>query len=610
MKLNQGQQEMVDSVLEGGFTSVIAGAGSGKSSTLIQAVKGLVDSGVNPYQVLLLSFTKDSSNDLKTKLSALGTGYSEISLGTIHAICYKILSLQGVNLKTQIPFYEIENTLKKASGNKELDTKDVMGFIGYCQAWGLRPSDRFTEDFQSDLENRFSEMSLGEYINLYSIYEDLKKGKGAYDFGDYLIMVRDMYRSGNRPYTFEYVLLDEAQDNNATALELLDLLCSKENITLVQDFRQSLYSFNGGVPKLALSKIDSKDYKKKRLINMNINYRSTKDIVELSNLIIRPQMKKEYSETVSCNQEIGREISVMPSYDITEEAIKVAQSIKKDIANGIPLEEIMVIYRNNNMVDSLEGQLKKEEIDYVINKQLSFFDRKEISGFLSILRLIKDEHDDVAYSNMFKFRCGIFQFMPNSVASTIEYEASNKGMSYLEASTRISTPKAFQLTNLRNFKSMIDKLRGDYISGTSLVAIVDKIARNINYNAWCTSNSHNEDGAEVLRSSLATLKMIIGTRELPDFLTFAYQPPKKKNMDDKKVVRMMSVFASKGLEAESVYLIGLEDGKFPSNRGDYDEELRVLYVGVSRSKRKLCVSSVGESSFAEIIVDSMEEVYK
>lgn len=608
--LNEQQKELVQSIEQGGFTMALASAGSGKSTTLVESIVNLIDKGVNPFQILLITYTKDSSIDLVGKLKEKGDKYSQISNGTVHAICYKILTMMGYNLKNQLAYYEIENKLKKAVSDTELKVYDVISFINYCKANGYKVTDKMPQEFMDNLQERYLEMSISMYMFLWGEYEELKQSKLAYDFGDYLIMVRDIYRSGNRPYTFEYVLLDESQDSCPVTLELLDLLCSTENITMVGDVRQSLYSFLGGSPQLAINKIEDEKYKNKRLINMHINYRSTKDIVDLSNYVIRGQMKEDWVEAEAFNKSIGNEISYKAFVDIEDESYFVLENIKKDIAKGIPPEEIMVISRLNNMQDNLEVLLKKEGIEYIINKSVSFFDRKEIQGFLCILRLILNEHDDIAYQHMFKWRCGIFQFLPNSLLNSIDFISKQNGTSYLEASTKIETKMAYQLTNLKNFYKMVARLRKEYTNGKSLVDLVDEIGRNMNYRKWCDTNGKTDDEVSNYWNSFVTLKKIVGLNDLKSFLELAYAPPKKKDTNKKGAVRLMSIHASKGLEAESVYVIGLIEQKFPSMRSDYSEEERILYVALSRSKKKLMVTGIAGNSFLEKVSEGIKEIYK
>lgn len=608
--LNEQQFELLKSIEEGGFVQCLAGAGSGKSFTLVESIANLIDKGINPYQILLITYTKDSSLDLMNKLKGKGDKYSQISTGTIHAICYKILSLMGYNLKNQVPYYEIENRLKKATGDSELKVYDVISFINYCKAFGYKVTDKLSYEFIDKVRERFTEMDINMYMFLWSEYEELKQSKLAYDFGDYLIMVRDLYRDGTRPYTFEYVLLDESQDSSPIVLELLDLLCSTQNITMVGDSRQSLYSFLGGSPELANSKIESDIYSKKKLVNMFMNYRSTKDIVDISNYVIRSQMKEGWIESEANNKEVGNEISYNSFKDAEEEACFVLNQIKKDIAMGIEPEEIMVISRMNNMQDTLEVLLKEEGIEYVINKAVSFFDRTEIQGFLCVLRLIMNEHDDVAYGFLFKWRCGIFQFLPNSLLNSIEFISKQNGVSYLEASTQVEVKMAYQSTNLKNFAKMINGLKRKYEKGQALVDIIDEIAKIMNYRKWCDNKGKTDEECENYWNSLKTLKKIVGIHNLKSFLDLAYVPPKKPETNKKGAIRLMSIHASKGLEGKSVYVIGLTNTKFPSIRSEYSEEQRILYVALSRSKRKLTVTGYGESEFLDLVGQGIKEIYK
>ena len=180
--LNEQQKELVQSIEQGGFTMALASAGSGKSTTLVESIVNLIDKGVNPFQILLITYTKDSSIDLVGKLKEKGDKYSQISNGTVHAICYKILTMMGYNLKNQLAYYEIENKLKKAVSDTELKVYDVISFINYCKANGYKVTDKMPQEFMDNLQERYLEMSISMYMFLWGEYEELKQSKLTYVF--------------------------------------------------------------------------------------------------------------------------------------------------------------------------------------------------------------------------------------------------------------------------------------------------------------------------------------------------------------------------------------------------------------------------------------------
>ena len=609
MKFNEKQREMIDGILEGGFVSVVAGPGAGKSTTLIQSVVELVDKGVNPMNILVMSYTKDSVKDLQDKINKRGIQYSNVAISTIHSVCYRILKLMGYqNLDKQLPYFIIENALKQAVSDKDLEVGDVISFINYVKMKGILPGDRMSVEEAKDIVSRYNKMELNMYMFLYSTYEELKKQNCAYDFSDYILTVRDLYSKGNKPYQWDYVIIDEAQDANKLTLELVDLFCRTENISLIYDPRQSLYGFNSATPEIALNKINTGNYVKKKMINMNINYRSCSDIVALSNYVIRNQLTEDIHETESFNKQILNQIKAYSLNSVFDEAKFVTKEIKKDIANKIPLEEIMVVYRNNSMVDALEAELKKEEIDYVLNKQGSFFSRNEVSIFLCMLRLVLDENDNVAFETLGKLRPGVFKFLSKSFMELVIDCSMKHNIGYFQSSTMVQA-KPYEITNMKNFKKMIEQLLVMVDKQKPLNVIIDKIATMLNYSSWAEGKAKTDEEYEVFIETLSTLKRISEGHTIQSFLEFAYKPttPKKK---EGKGVRLMTVHGAKGLEARSVYFIGLQNEKFPSIRASIEEEQRILFVGVSRPKEKLTVTGIGNSEFLDLVEQGIKEIYK
>ena len=608
MKFNEKQREMINGILDGGFVSVVAGAGAGKSTTLIQSVVELVDKGINPMNILVMSYTKDSVKDLQEKLNKRGVQYSNVAISTIHSVCYRILKLIGYqNLDKQLPYFVIENSLKQAVSDKDLEVGDVISFINYVKMKGILPGDKLSQKDKEDISFRYTNMELNMYMFLYSTYEELKKQNCAYDFSDYILIVKELYSKGNKPYQWDYVIIDEAQDANRLTLELVDLFCRTENISLIYDPRQSLYGFNSATPEIALNKINTGNYTKKRMINMNINYRSCSDIVALSNYVIRNQLTKDIHETESFNKDILKQIRAFSLNSVFEEARFVAEEIKKDIEKGIPLEEIMVIYRNNSMVDALEAELKKEEIDYVLNKQGSFFSRNEVTIFLCMLRLLINENDNVAFETLGKLRPGVFKFLSKSFMDMVIDCSMKNNIGYFQSSTMVQA-KPYEITNMKNFKKMIEQLLTMTNKQKSLSEIIDKIATMLNYKGWSEGKAKTNEEYEVFIETLSTLKRISEGHTIQSFLEFAYKPttPKKK---EGKGVRLMTVHGAKGLEARSVYFIGLQNEKFPSIRASIEEEQRILFVGVSRPKEKLTVTGIGNSEFLDLVQNGIEHIY-
>lgn len=561
---------------------VVSSAGGGKSTTIVaRAVKKVKEGKRN---ICVITFTRNTADDLTRKFKKAGVS-SYVDVGTFHSICGNMLRREGYNISKRVKDYEIENLFKKIiQDEKKIDMKDIMSFISY-QKNNMRS---YKDDFV-EKETNYGEEQLRE---CFRVYEEYKERIGAYDFDDYLILGHKILLENPRKYEFDWVFVDETQDSNKLQMEIVDLLCPSGRITVVGDYRQSLYSFRGSKPELFMDFY--KSHPDTTVVNMNINYRSHKEIVEKSNDFIR-QYYGEYEHYLDAvpNSEEHADIELMVN-DLPEvEAQDVCDKIQTLLSLGYRGSDIAILFRNNVQSQHIENEFKVRDIDYFIESEGGFFNRKEIDIVMCMLRLIDNPADDSAFEKLFRYRCEPFVFLANTILNDIISLSSERDISHLKASTLVHV-QPWQSQKLRWFANVIERLKTQHDMGYNLLQLINNIISTLDMEDYIKSNYPNEEEQKERLESLENLKKFIRNNTLDTFLKFVYEKntsSEKKNSENK--IQMMTVHKSKGLEFKAVFVVGIATGKFPSDKSDIEEEANVFYVAVTRAIERLYLSQIG-----------------
>lgn len=586
MEFNEKQLEAIN--FKDGACSIIAGAGSGKSTVLVNRMKKMVEGGVKEKDLLAISFTNNSASDLKKKLEKVGL--SNVTVGTFHKICGRILTLEGINIDRQLALYEIENVFHKI--DKKPLTKEIMSWIGYNKSYMCGVDDKF----KLKESEHYTESELREF---YKAYEKYKKNQEALDFDDWLLIANEILEKKPKKYTCKYILIDEQQDNNLIQNEIMKKLCPSGNIMVIGDFRQCLYGFRGSSPELFMD--FDKQFPNAKIINLDYNYRSKKNIVDNANKFMKYFYGdyRYYSDSIANDKELG-DIKIIENITKEQEANDIIDLVKKDLASGVDPKDIAILYRLNQNSFHIENALKTEGIDYHIESNNNFFNRKEINVIVCMLRLIQNKDDNLAYNEIYKARVNPFDFMSNSMLYTISDYADLHNISLLEASKEVQVEKAWQRNKLDTFIRILNNLTTQHRMGSDLRTIVNGIIHSLDIEGYITGKYEEGEEMEERLESIEALKSFIRSNTLDSFLKFVYTSSKKKKKNKDSKVQLMTVHKSKGLEFRNVYLVGIEEGKFPSKRGNLIEEARIFYVGITRPKENLIISHLGNSSFVEI----------
>lgn len=355
-----------------------------------------------------------------------------------------------------------------------------------------------------------------------------------------------------------------------------------------------IYSFRAGNMKYFMNFEDY--WEDPKTINMTTNYRSTSNVVEKSNNMIRPYFEgyEHYRDAVAFDESSG-EIELKRYSSVAEEAVKVVDMIEEKISQGVPRNEIAVLYRLNKQSVYIENELKRREIDYDVANNSSFFRRREISAIISFLRLIIDPHDENALEEIFRFRTFPLKFFSNRLFHQIRSYSGVNDLSLFEALTMFNYDRAWQRRNALSFEQSINRLRSQHDRGVPVTRLIDNIVKAFGIEQYIDEKYTDIEDANERKESLDTLKLFVKNNNLEQFVDFIYNATTKKKVRD-DAVRLVTAHSAKGLEWDNVFLIGMVDGDFPHERADVEEEARLFYVAVTRPKKNLYISEIGDGS--------------
>ncbi len=625
--LNEKQLEAVSAVQ--GAVLTLAGAGSGKTKVLTTRIAHLVKSGVSPHDILAVTFTNKASKEMQERLSSyLGEGIvRRMWVGTFHNICGRILRKHLSEYKTRdgrhwdnnYVIYDdtdtktvIKNAVKKFNlDDKIYDVKLIKTIISNAKNKMQTASTyaQFARDHKSQ-----------QIAEVYLEYEKQLSLNNAIDFDDMLLLcvnlletneeVRNIYKK-----RFKHILADEFQDTNQAQYKLIRMLFSDEKVELpdtslfvVGDVDQSIYSWRGADFKIILG--FQRDYKNSKLIKLEQNYRSTGTILRAANCVIENNSER-IDKVLYSTKGDGEKISIYEAYSDIEEAKYVATNIKNLMSENYNLEDVAILYRTNAQSRGIEEALMHASIPYKVVGGLKFYERKEIKDILAYLKLIYNKNDSQSLRRVINVPK---RSLGDTTIKKLAEIADEEDISLFEVIEKIEEYDNFNASckaNLRNFADLIHNL--SLIQNTTpLSEIVVKTLEDSGYlrELRAEDSIEAESRIENLQEFINVarefeqdefnLELEEGTNMLGTFLTqVALVSDIDSMVEGDKSVTLMTLHSAKGLEFPTVFLIGLEEGIFPhsraisytSNKGELEEERRLMYVGITRAKEKLYLVS-------------------
>jgi DNA helicase-2/ATP-dependent DNA helicase PcrA len=584
MQLNFNKQQIEAIEHFKGACAVIAGAGSGKSTVLTNRIHNLVENhNVSQSDILSISFTNNTSKDLQKKLSKLGL--VNLTVGTFHKICQIIFYQNNINITTDNLIKEWQ--IKEPFKGLDLNLKDIMSFIGYQKAYMKSYNDEFEKK-----ESKYDEKSLRKY---YKMYEDYKTKNNLYDLDDWLIKCLEILRVN--PKNYEFILVDEHQDTNLVQNLILKELCKSGNIFCVFDFRQAIYTFRGGNPEYCMNfkKIWGENSK---VINLDTNYRSDNNIVNKANGFIKQYYGdyEFYSDSIADKNENGM-ISELFNIDRTDEANNTINRIEELIKLGEDPNEICILYRLNHHSGNVENELRKRKINYDITNDSSFFKIKEVALIINYLKIILDQNESDAFETILKAREYNNLMISNKILKEMNEMSIKTNESLYSIFKKYGNLPDWQRNKFNQYAKIIESLKNKYAKSNNIQQLVDSIVQVFNLEQMITENYKDDGEIEKKLESINILKSFINTDNIGQFLKYIQNAETKKKKRDG--VKLMTIHASKGLEFKHVFLIGIEDGKFPHKKSNLLDEARLFYVAITRPKENLYLSSIFKSKFID-----------
>jgi len=604
--LNPQQNEAV-ACTEGPLL-ILAGAGSGKTLVLTYRIAHILKNKLAyPQEILALTFTNKAANEMKERIYKLLYPSTENEsfypvipfMGTFHSICAKILRFEGnkIEIPSNFTIYDDQDQLQTVKNAismlhmdpKEINPRTIHGYISSAK----------NELITSDQYKSFAKGYIQEATALaYPVYERLLKENNALDFDDLILKTVFMFMDHKdilEKYQnkFKYILVDEYQDTNTSQYKLTNLLAKKhKNICVVGDDDQSIYSWRGADIKNILS--FEQDYPETKIIKLEQNYRSTKNILEAAYEVIKHnQMRKEKKLWTDKND--GPKINIYTAMDEKDESHFVAGKILDLQTSGCKLNDMAILYRTNAQSRILEETMLNYNIPYIIYGGISFYSRKEIKDIIAYLKVLNNPDDTVNLKR-------IINVPPRKIgAKTIEKidETAKENEISIGRLLLSESDKFPDNKGLKQFSIILKKLfiLKNKISVSSLINEILNLTGYIEY---------IDDKSEESKTRIENLKELQSVAQkydnstiedpLAEFLAevslIEEQQVKAQSKIDRNRVTLMTLHSAKGLEFEHVFIVGMEESIFPHERSlfeqdELEEERRLAYVGITRAKENL-----------------------
>ncbi|MBQ1837993.1 MAG: UvrD-helicase domain-containing protein [Ruminococcus sp.] len=584
---------------------ILAGAGSGKTTVLVNRIAYILQSGLcRPWNILAITFTNKAAGELKERIcSTVPEGGGDIWAATFHSTCARILRRYGDRLgySSHFTVYATDDQKRLMTDIakqlnidvKILPVKAILSEISKAKDRMMTPQEMLRE-----AEHDFRRQSIAK---AYEIYQDRLKTADAMDFDDLLCKTVELFEQhpdilGFYQSQFKYIMVDEYQDTNRVQYRFVSMLAEQYgNICVVGDDDQSIYKFRGATIENILSFENT--FPGARIIRLEQNYRSTKTILDAANAVIAHNTTRK-GKTLWTENAAGERIELHTCEDEREEAQFVAQTITDGVAAGRRYADFAILYRTNAQSNAIEQTLARCGIPHRIIGGHRFYDREEIRDMLAYLQVISNPHDDVRLRR-------IINVPKRGIGSrTVELAAeiaSGLGESIFtvirEADGYPQLSRA--AAKLRGFVSLIDgMIEAEESDDYSLAQLYDLILEHTDYESYLRAEKDNPDtrieNIRELSTNIIKFERDYGQEaDLSAFLEEISLMTDIDNYDaDADTCVMMTLHSAKGLEFPVVFITGMEDGLFPSisammNPEEIDEERRLAYVGITRAKQKL-----------------------
>ena len=603
--LNDKQQEAVEYMA--GPLLILAGAGSGKTRVLTYKIAYLLEKEiVKPWQILAITFTNKAAKEMKERIEALvGQVSNDMWLGTFHSVCVRILKreieLLGYTRDFNI-FDEIDKEKVIKEVMKKINIDEKVYPVGLIKSEISKAKEAMKDEvaYQKDAMGDFRKEEIAKVYNMYQ--ETLKKNNSI-DFDDIIMLTVQLFlenpdRLLYYQNKFNYILVDEYQDTNKSQFLLISMLSSATgNICVVGDESQSIYGFRGADISNILN--FEQEFPNAKIVKLEENYRSTQNILNAANEVIKNNKSKIDKQLWTQNEE-GDKIEYKTLNNEYEEVEYVVDEIddicRKEHEN---YSNFAVLFRTNAQARVLEEVFMKAGTPYKLIGGIKFYARKEIKDIISYLKLIQNTNDNIALKRIINEpKRGI----GNTALDKLDALSSEKGMSIFEFIQDSNNLVGFRSAgNIMSFRDMINEL----IKEKDKIKVSELIKKTLKDSGY--EDMLNSEGTKETEIRFDNLMEFIGVaiefenenaeNSLGDFLDSIALVSDVDNLDESTdAVTLMTMHSAKGLEFDNVFLVGMEEGLFPSKRSieedvQTEEERRLCYVAITRAKKHLFITN-------------------
>ena len=615
-ELNDDQKKAVHH--KNGPLIVIAGAGSGKTRVLTYRIVHLINEGVDPFNILALTFTNKAAKEMKKRISqSVGDSIAKnIWMGTFHSVFARILRSEAsfIGYPTSFTIYDtqdserlVSNIIKELKLNKDnYKAKQIRNRISSLKNNFISPEKYYSVP---DLVEQDKISKREEFITIYKRYNDRCFKASAMDFDDLLLKTNELLNKfpeilSKYQDKFRYIMVDEYQDTNYSQYLIIKSLSDRyENLCVVGDDSQSIYSFRGANIDNILN--FKKHYPNCSTYKLEQNYRSSNNIVQCANSLIKKNHFK-LDKTIWTSNKDGDKILVNKSQTDSDEGRFIASSIFQEKNNEyLDNSSFAVLYRTNAQSRSIEDALRKINIEYQVFGGLSFYQRKEIKDVLAYLRLTQNQNDEESFRR-------IINFPPRGIGQTtidkLTLISEKENLSLFDSISKIKNYdikiNSSTIDKLENFQNLILSLKVFSNNNNAL-----DTATHILNKSFIINHYKNEGSLESFNRIENIEELINGINDFMQGQNELYESDKSlskyledvalysetdKNIESNKV-SLMTIHMAKGLEFPIVYVVGLEENLFPSimsinSREEIEEERRLFYVAMTRAEKKLILS--------------------
>lgn len=609
--LNERQFEAVTTTLDQP-TLVIAGAGSGKTGVLTRRAAYIIRERCGPEHQMIVTFTNKAAKEMKERIVKYAgqQAADKITMGTFHSIAVRILRRHGASIGVHNRFSIFDTDDQKQLMRDALrqhgfntDAAAVRSFLGKIS--DLKNNLLTPENFREQM-TRQPRHEPGDLITykVYKTYQELLDKHRALDFDDLIMKtvhllnvdpdVRKYYQD-----RYKYVMVDEYQDTNPAQYKMIRLIAGNNNVFVVGDDYQSIYGFRGSDLSIILN--FEQDYPGCKVVKLEQNYRSTKTVVHAGNMLMKKN-KGQKDKFLFTENDQGGKLKLYNAKDGEDEAkyvVRQIQTIAK--MQNRPFKDFAVLYRQNFLSQEIEKELNRQGIAYNVVGGVSFYERMEIKDMLAYMRVVSNPRDDVAMKRVL----GIAPGIGKTTIQAIEDLAEGSNVPIVAALKNFTSNRKQIMDSLDSLRALLNELHryyqlGKAVSDKPVSEMLEITLRKTNYRDNLLNKKDEDSLARVenLDELLKVMEEYEASTEEPnmtEFLEGAALASGKDEESREQQVNLMTMHASKGLEFPVVFLVGWEQGIFPSQRAitpeDLEEERRLAYVGITRAESDVHISN-------------------